>query len=86
MKIKSEFLVTKVELKKSKDDKAYMMVSLLDLVGGDLFEVLHKEIEDMQKLQAMSKQEITLNLSSSKYGLKLDIVKIGEITGNILDN
>lgn len=83
MKIKGEFLVTKVELKKSKDDKAYMMVSLLDLNGGDLFEVLHKDIEDMQKLQTMNKQEITLNLVSSKYGLKLDIVKIGEITGSI---
>lgn len=84
MKIKSEFLITKVDIKKKKDtNENYLMVSMLDLNSGDVFDIIHKNIEDMRNLTPMTKMNIELNLSSSKYGLALSINNIGEITGNI---
>lgn len=85
MKIKGEFLITKVDLKQKKGENAgaYLLIDVLDLGSGDLYNILHKNIEDMQKFQAMSKMDLTLNLTSSKYGLNLSIDKIGEITGGI---
>lgn len=84
MKIKSEFLITKVDIKKKKDtNENYLMVSMLDLNSGDVFDIIHKNIEDMRNLTPMTKMDIELNLSSSKYGLALSINNIGEVTGNI---
>lgn len=84
MKIKGEFLITKVDVKKKKDtNEQYLMVSMVDLQSGDVFDIIHKNIEDMRNLTPMTKMNIDLNLSSSKYGLALSISKIGEITGNI---
>lgn len=84
MKIKSEFLITKVDIKKKKDtNENYLMVSMLDLNSGDVFDIIHKNIEDMRNLTPMTKMNIELNLSSSKYGLALSINNIGEVTGNI---
>ncbi len=84
MKIKSEFLITKIDIKKKKDtNENYLMVSMLDLNSGDVFDIIHKNIEDMRNLTPMTKMNIELNLSSSKYGLALSINNIGEITGNI---
>lgn len=84
MKIKSEFLITKVDIKKKKDtNEKYLMVSMLDLNSGDVFDIIHKDIEDMRNLNPMTKMNIELNLSSSKYGLALSINNIGEVTGNI---
>lgn len=84
MKIRSEFLITKVDIKKKKDtNENYLMVSLLDLNSGDVFDIIHKSIEDMRNLTPMTKMNIELNLSSSKYGLALSINNIGEVTGNI---
>ena len=84
MKIKGEFLITKVDVKKKKDtNEQYLMVSMLDLNSGDVFDIIHKNIEDMRNLTPMTKMDIELYLSSSKYGLALSINNIGEVTGNI---
>lgn len=85
MKIRTDVLVTKVELKQKKGDNggAYLIVDVLDLNSGDLFNILHKNIEDMSKFQVMNKMDLTLNLTSSKYGLNLAIDKIGELKGGI---
>lgn len=77
-----DVLITKVESKKNKEGTDYISISFLDLSSGDNFQVISKEIEYI-KLKPMTKYNINLNLSSSKYGLKLDIGDIGKEMGSI---
>lgn len=85
MKIKDiDILVTKVEVREKKDSKEkYLMISFLDLNTGDMFEVLEKDIEYMSKLSQMMKYKIDLKLTSSKYGLRLEIIDVKEEGGSI---
>lgn len=84
MKLKNiDVLVTKVEVKENKDGKGYLIINLLDLSSGDNFQVINKELELLGKLKAMTKFKIDFDLTSTKYGLKLDIDKIVEEKGNI---
>lgn len=75
-------LVTKVEPKKNKEGSDYISISFLDLGSGDNFLVISKDIEYM-RLKQMEKYKIDLELSSSKYGLKLELIKVGEGLGSI---
>lgn len=77
-----EVLITKIEPKKTKDGVDYLSINFLDLASGDNFQVISKEIEYM-KLKPMTKYDCVLNLSDSKYGLRLEIDKIGEEKGSI---
>lgn len=84
MKInKIDMLCTKIEVKENKEGNKYLMISLLDLVSGDTFDILSKDIELLSKLKPMTKVKCNLNLSSSKYGLKLEIADILEDLGSI---
>lgn len=78
-----DMLCTKVEVKENKEGNKYLMISLLDLVSGDNFDILSKDIELLSKLRPMTKVKVNLNLSSSKYGLKLEIADILEDLGSI---
>lgn len=84
MKInKIDMLCTKIEVKENKEGNKYLMISLLDLLSGDTFDILSKDIELLSKLRPMTKVKVNLNLSSSKYGLKLEIAEVLEDLGNI---
>lgn len=84
MKInKIDMLCTKIEVKENKEGNKYLMISLLDLLSGDTFDILSKDIELLSKLKPMTKVKCNLNLSSSKYGLKLEIADILEDLGSI---
>ena len=84
MKInKAEVVITKSELKKNSKGEAYLSIDFLDMSSGDGFNVISKNIELMSKVKQMCKYVINLNLTSSKYGLKLDIVSIEEELGAI---
>lgn len=84
MKInKVDMLCTKVEVKENKEGNKYLMIGLLDLATGDNFDILSKDIELLSKLKPMTKVKVNLNLSSSKYGLKLEIAEVLEDLGNI---
>lgn len=84
MKIsKIDVLITKVELKENKEGKNYLMISLLDLASGDTFDILNKDLELLGKLKPMNKAKVDLSLSSSKYGLKLELINILEQLGGI---
>ncbi len=84
MKInKIDVLCTKVDLKKNSKGEAYLSIDLLDLSSGDNFNIISKDIELMQKLQQMKKYKVNLNLSSSKYGLRLELLNIVEELGCI---
>ncbi|MGL4761895.1 MAG: hypothetical protein ACRC6T_11740 [Sarcina sp.] len=84
MIINSDLLITKIDAKQKKDStEKYLMVSMLDLVAGDLFEIIEKDIEVMMKLTPMKKYNIDLKLTSGKYGLKLEIAAINKEIGAI---
>lgn len=79
-----EVLVTKVEVKEKKESKEkYLMLSLLDLGAGDVFDIIEKDISYLSTIKAMQKYKIDLNLSSSKYGLRLELIEIKEDIGAI---
>lgn len=77
-------LVTKVEIKEKKDSKEkYLMISLLDMATGDIFEIMEKDIEYLSKLKQMQKYNVDLSLTSSKYGLRLELLEVGAEQGAI---
>ncbi|EGT3604714.1 MAG: hypothetical protein E6682_15310 [Clostridium perfringens] len=81
---KLDMLCTKVEIKEKKDNKEqYLMISLLDLGSGDIFDILEKDLEVMKNIIPMTKYKVDLKLSSSKYGLSLAIESIGDSLGGI---
>ena len=83
MKIKNlEVLCTKIEAKSNKEGQAYLLIDLLDIGSGDNFNLMSKNIEFMSKLKAMTKYKVTLNLASSRYGLRLDLEEVGEELGS----
>ena len=71
-----DVLVTKVEVKENKEGKGYLIISLLDLSSGDNFQVINKDLELLGKLKSMTKYKINFDLTSTKYGLKLDIDRV----------
>lgn len=82
MRIDTEALVTKVEPKKNKEGGDYISISFLDMNSGDNFQVISKNIEFM-RLRQMTKYNVTLELSNSRFGLKLDLKEVGEELGSI---
>ena len=84
MKIKNlEVLCTKIEAKTNKDGGNYLLIDLLDIGSGDNFNLMSKNIELLQNLKSMTKYIVTLNLTSSRYGLRLDLEEVGEDLGSI---
>lgn len=78
-----EVLCTKIEAKTNKDGGSYILIDLLDISSGDSFNIMSKDITLMSKLKPMTKYNVDLNLSSSKYGLKLEINNVVEELGSI---
>lgn len=84
MKLNSiEMLVSKVEVKKNKKEEAYLLIDMLDLATGDSFQLIDKDIELMQKIKPMTKYQLDLNLTSSKYGLRLELDHVGKSLGTV---
>ncbi|EOU1140637.1 hypothetical protein ACV3T0_12910 [Clostridium perfringens] len=81
---KLDMLCTKIDVKEKKDSKEqYLMISLLDLGSGDVFDILEKDLEMIKNVVPMNKYKVNLKLSSSKYGLNLSIDSIGDSLGGI---
>lgn len=78
-----EVLCTKIEAKTNKDGGNYLLIDLLDIASGDSFNIMSKNIEFMSKLKAMTKYKVTLNLASSRYGLRLDLETVNDELGSI---
>ena len=76
MKCTSTVIVTKVELKTKKDtNDNYLLISFLDMVTGDVFEILEKNIEVMRTVNPMSKREnFEVNFINTKYGIKCEVL------------
>lgn len=75
-----DMMVTKVELKEGKEKNQYLMINLVDIESGDMFEIIHRDIEAIEELTPFTKVRVNLNLTSGKYGLSL---KLQEIVGTV---
>lgn len=76
-----DMLVTNADLKKGQDNTDYCAVGLLSLDDGQKFDVTVREAETYIQLKPMTKITLDLQLTNSKYGMKLsinDIIKVGE--------
>ena len=83
MKIKGiNCLVTKVEMRQGKNS-SYLAIDFIDMASGQIFTVIDKEIDRIQKLKNMAKYTFDLSLSSNKYGLQLKIDNIVQELGEI---
>ena len=76
MKIETSILILKIEPKASKNGTDYLSISFADS-NGDTFTIITKNME-YTSLQAFKQYQAILNLTSSKYGLKLSIENINE--------
>lgn len=76
-------LISKIDIKKNSKGEAYLAIDFLDLESGDNFNIITKDIELMSKLQMMNKYKIDFNLTSSKYGLRLELENMGKSLGTI---
>lgn len=84
MKInKVEVLVAKTEVKTNKENKEYFMANIITVPDGDAFAIMVRDMSLLPQLKPFSKVKVNLNLSSSQYGLRVDIVDILEVTGGI---
>lgn len=73
-------LVTNTGMKKMQDNTEYCAVGLLSLEDGQKFDLSVREKDIYSKLIPLTKVTVNLDLTNSKYGMKLnikDIVKIG---------
>lgn len=78
-----DILITKIEPKTNKEGGNYISISFLDMLSGDNFNIISRDLE-LMKLKPMTKYSCNLVLSSSKYGIRLELEKIGKELGGIV--
>ena len=76
MRIETSIMILKIDPKTSKDGSDYLSISFAD-TNGDTFNIITKDMQ-YTSLQAFKQYQVILNLTSSKYGLKLSIENIME--------
>ena len=81
--VKRDILVTSCTIGKNKQDQAYINIQFVDMQDQNSYQVISKNLELAQKLQGMKKYKVDLELTSSKYGLKLDIPVVLEDLGAV---
>lgn len=77
---KITMLVTNMSMKKMQDNSDYCALGLLSLEDGQKFDLSVRDSDIYTKLNPMTKVVLNLDLTNSKYGMKLtikDIVEIG---------
>lgn len=79
-----DMLCTKLEVKKSKEGNQYLMISLLDMLSGDLFDIVERDnLELLSKLAIMNKYNVNLKISSGKYGLNIKLDGVNDNLGSV---
>lgn len=77
-----DMLCTKLEVKKSKEGNQYLMISLLDMLSGDLFDIVERDnLELLSKVTIMHKYNVNLKISSGRYGLNIKLDSINDSLG-----
>ena len=76
MKTNERCFILGVQQKSNKAGEPYLIVSIADSTGVS-YSIVSKNIELLQ-LEQFKPYDLQLELTNGKYGLKLDIVGIGE--------
>ena len=76
MKINERCFILGVQQKSNKAGEPYLIVSIADSTGVS-YSIVSKNIELLQ-LEQFKPYDLQLELTNSKYGLKLDIVGVSQ--------
>lgn len=76
MKFKNDVFILSVQAKENKNKEPYVILNIAD-TDGNTFQIISKEL-DLLKLQQFTKYTADLELTNSKYGLKLNIIGISQ--------
>lgn len=77
---KASLLVTNTSMREMQDHTVYCSVGLLSLEDGQKFDLSVREQEIYARLVPMTKIVANLDLTNSKYGMKLgikDLIEVG---------
>lgn len=80
---KVNMLVTNVAMKKLQDNTDYCAVGLLSLDDGQKFDISVRDQDIIKNIAPMTKVTVNLELTNSKYGIKLGIKDLLEV-GNAI--
>lgn len=78
-----EMLVTNTGMKKLQDNTDYCAIGLLSMDDGVKYDVTVRDPEIYFQLKPMTKVMLNLELTNSKYGMKLSIKDLLEV-GNAI--
>ena len=76
MKINERCFILGVQQKNNKTGEPYLVINIADSTGVS-YSIVSKNLELMQ-LEQFKPYDLQLELTNTKYGLKLDIVGIAE--------
>ena len=77
MKIQSDLFILSVQARENKQKEPYVILSVAD-TEGQTFQIISKDVEELLKLQQLTKYSAELELTNSKYGLRLEIVGVSQ--------
>ena len=80
---KVPMLITNTAMKKSQDNSDYCAVGVLSMDDGQKYDITVRDPEIYFQLKPMTKVVLNLELSNSKYGMKLIVKNILEIGNTI---
>lgn len=75
----AQMLVTNMAMKEMQDRTVYCAVGLLSMDDGQKFDLSVREQEIYTKIKPMVKIKANLDLTNSKYGMKLAIKELVEV-------
>lgn len=75
MKISTNIMILKVEIKTNKDNIDYLMLSFADIEDGNTYSIVCKNME-YSNLQPFKQYKGNFTLNNTKYGLNLIVDKI----------
>lgn len=80
---KVSMLITNTAMRKGQDNTDYCAVGVLSLDDGQKYDITVREPELYFQLRPMTKVILNLELSNSKYGMKLSVKDVVEVGSSI---
>ena len=72
----ADVLITNANMKKMSDNTEYCSVGILTIDDGQKFDVSVRDANLYKDIKPMTKAKCDMELTNSKYGLKLTITKL----------
>ena len=70
-----EVLITNAKMKKMSDNTVYCACGILSLDDGQKFDVSIRDENIYSKISVMAKAKCDMEITNSKYGIKLNLIK-----------